>query len=59
MNKPKKTIPIHAYSKKIDEIIASGKPINEQLEEMMQTFCGVEFVDCTVKKKNSKEKLDS
>lgn len=40
VNKTKKTIPIHDYSKKVDKIIASGKPVSEQLVDMLEMVGG-------------------
>lgn len=53
VNKTKIKVLPHDYEKKIDEIIASKKPVNEQLEDMLSMFAGVKFVDCTVKKTKS------
>ena len=40
MNITKKTIFINEYSKKVDEIIASGKSVDEQLVDMLEMVGG-------------------
>lgn len=45
MKNNKKTMSIHDYNKKIDKIIASGKPVHEQLVDMLEMIGG-KIIDC-------------
>lgn len=45
MNKTKKTIPIHDYSKKVDKIIADGGTVDEQLVKILE-MVGGKVIDC-------------
>ena len=45
MNKDKKITNIHDYSKEVDKIIATKKPVHEQLMAMLE-LVGGRFIDC-------------
>lgn len=48
----KKITNVHDYTKEVDKIIATGKPIVEQFMDLMGLL-NVSFVDTTVNEKNS------